>query len=262
MNRLNRILALALSFILCVCCCAASLAEESPAVRLEGDGFASPEEAVTYYLEGLKNLDFEQMLRAFAWETQAEHFSVETKLRRLQSYAPTYSPRFPGDSAFIRTANKYSIFAAQAEMIYRAVEAYLLQDGETPAPVNAIPFNDDAELDEFMAKFGGDRLEQLAGLSNIRFLTPDQLTEGKFSMKQNQNSYLKMNAMYGADETVDQPAVADLRDGFIFCCPTVARYGEKWYLVSVSSMTCLILGMETARQAFAYGSGDFTGLIP
>lgn len=243
--------------------CGAKLRQDViPSARLEGNGFDTPEEAVTYYLEGLKNLNFNQMLRAFAWETQAEHFSVDAKIRRLQAYMMNLKPRLLGDSDFIRTANLYSLRTAQIDAIYQSIELYILQaDHPMQASTGAIVLREDSEFDAFKEKFNNGRLEKLAGMANIRFLTPDEMTEGKFSLERNQENYIKMNAMYGADETVDVPAVADLDGEILFCCPTVARYGDKWYLVSVSSMTNMIMGIATNRQAFAAGEGSLDDLL-
>ena len=78
--------------------------------KLEGPGFDTPEEALACYMEGLKNLDFEQMLSAFAWETQAEHYSIDMFFNRVKPHTTKdacfrgFSPRtsFPpysGNSA-------------------------------------------------------------------------------------------------------------------------------------------------------------------
>ena len=243
--------------------CGAKLRQDViPSVRLEGNGFDTPEEAVTCYLEGLKNLDFNQMLWAFAWETQAEHFSVDAKIRRLQAYMATLKPRLLGDSDFIRTANLYSLRAAQIDSIYQSIELYILrEDHPLKSSTGAIVLREDGDFDAFKEKFNNGRLEKLTGLTNIRFLTPDEVTEGKFSHEKNQENYIKMNAMYGADETVDVPAVADLDGEILFCCPTVARYGDKWYLVSVSSMTNMIMGMNVMQQAFATAEGTLDDLL-
>ena len=249
--------------VYCINCGAKLRQEEQIPARLEGDGFDTPEDAVRFYLEGLKNRDFGQMLRAFAWETQAEHFSAETKLRRVRSYTPAIKPRMPGDADMIRTANMYSLYGVQIDALYQALETYLLQEEQPNLTTGTgiITFKEDAELEEFIGRYGNDRIEKLAGLTNIRFLTPDEVTGGMFSMGKNPENYLKMNAMYGADETVDVPAVADLGEGIIFCCPTAARYGEKWYLVTVSSMTNMILAMEASMQAFVYARGSLTDYL-
>ena len=231
-------------------------------IHLEGNGFDTPEEAVTYYLEGLKNLDFDQILGAFAWETQAEHFSTEAKIRRTQAYNSVLKPRLLGDSGFVRTANLFSLFAAQIDAIYASLDLYILQeDHQNETPTGSISLTEDAAFEEFKSKFNNGRVEKLAELTNIRFFTPDQVTDNKFSMEQNQKSYIRQNAMYGADETVDLPAVAEVGDELLYCCPTVARYGEKWYLVSVSSMTSNILGINYMSQAFVCGKGGISDLI-
>ena len=232
-------------------------------IRLEGNGFDTPEEAVICYLEGLKNLDFEQILSAFAWETQAEHFSTEAKIRRLMAYNMVLKPRLLGDSDFIRTANLYSLFSAQVDAIYASLELYILQEDHPYASssTGSISLNEDADFEALKNKFNNGRVEKLAELTNIRFLTPDELTDNKFSMEPNQQSYIKSTAMYGADETVDLPAVADVGNELLYCCPTVARYGEQWYLVSVFSLTNNILGMNTMSQAFACGEGDVRELL-
>ena len=235
--------------------CGARLKQDIvPPGRMEGNGFDTPEEAVTYYLEGLKNLDFKQILRAFAWETQAEHFSVEAMLKRIKSYSVTNKPRFPSDSVFLRDADMYSILSYEIDKINQSIDMYCLGKSEYYPEYKEkyrISFKEDAEVKAFLDQYDNGSLEKLAGLTNIRFLTPDDVTNGMFSNEHNQKSYLESNAKYGADETVDLPAVADIDGGeILFCCPTIARYGSKWYLVSVSSMTSLIRGIPYDQHAF------------
>ena len=262
MIHLKRILAVIMVAVLCAGCVFAC-AEEDMSDRLEGDGFDTPEEAVTYYLEGLKNLDFKQMLRAFAWETQAEHYSVDAKLLRTKAYLPSMKPRLPGDSEFIRTANLFSLRTVQIDAIYQALEYYILQEDYPDAnSIYGTKFKEDGEYETFMGKFNNGRLEKLADMTNIRILTPDLVTDGKFSSEKMQANYVRNNAVYGADETVDVPAVADIGDEILFCCPTVARYGEKWYLVSVSSVTSMIIGLDSTMQAFVCAKGSLGDFLP
>lgn len=237
--------------------------EAEPSERMEGDGFDTPEEAVLYYLEGLKNLDFGQMLRAFAWETQAEHYAVDENLRRISAYLPSIKPRLPGDSEFIRTANLYSLRTVQIDAIYQAMEYCLLQDHYSDLnSAYGTKSAKDGTFDAFMEEFNNGRLDKLAGMTNIRFLTPDRVTDGRFSSEKTQKNYARNNAVYGADETVDVPAVADVGDEILFCCPTVARYGEKWYLVSVRSVTGMIIGIDSVSQAFVCGKGSLGDYLP
>ena len=70
-------------FVLVLACVFAAPAS-GEGIRYEGLGFDTPEEALTCYVEGIKELDFEKILSAFAWETQASHYSVKKQIERAQ----------------------------------------------------------------------------------------------------------------------------------------------------------------------------------
>ena len=233
--------------------CISASAADSPAtasVRYEGTGFDTPEDAVTCYMNGLKNLDFEQMLSAFAWETLAAHYSAEKQVNRLKAYSPVLTARMPSFNAFMEAANLHSFRANETRLIYNALEAYIM--GENYHQGFAVSLKDEAEADAYLQQFDNGKVEALAGMSEIIFLTPDQVTDNKFSMETNRESFQRQTAPYGADEVVNVVALAFVGDGTVRCMPTVARYGDRWYLVSVSSFTEMILGIDTNHQAFFY----------
>ena len=68
-------------------------------------------------------------------------------------------------------------------------------------------------------------------------------------------------ACYGADETVNIAVIASVGDETLYCCPTIARYGDRWYLVSVSSVTNSIIGLDVNHQAFACGKGSLEDIL-
>ena len=241
--------------------CGAKLRQAgSFSVRYEGDGFASPEEALTCYMEGLRNLDFEQILSAFAWETQLEHYDFKAYFERVLAYQPAARPRMPSVNAFMFSANVNAARSSQADLIYRSLERYILGD-DAPAGMT-IPFRKDTDdVDVFLEKFENGKLENLTQMSGIRFLQPDEVTDGKFSMEMNQASFVKQTACYGADETVNLVGVADVGKETLYCMPTICRYGDKWYLVSAGSVTSLILGIPMDLQAFVCGTGSLEDLI-
>ena len=194
------------------------------------------------------------MLGAYAWETQAAHYSVELYLERLKSYSPTYSVRIPPINDFLISANLHALRAQETRLIYNSLETFLL--GEDAPQGMVIPLNEDGAVAEFLEKFDNGRLEKLSGLANIAFHSPDEVTEGRFSMERNQENFMKQTAVYGADEVVNLVATADLADGTLVCMPTVARYGGRWYMVSVSSMVSMMLGIDMNNQAFMFAEGD------
>ena len=252
--KLRRAICLLLA-VCCACCFSAfsimpDIWKKQPIVY-EGEGFLTPEDAVLCYLDGLKNLDLEQMLSAFAWETQAEHYSVEQYFALIRARVPTAKPRIPADNRFIQTATLHSIRSRETELIYNAIEAYLLGETSNEYYGKAVPLQDDDAMNAFLQEFDVERLEKLSRMTNIRFLSPDEFTDGHFSTEQIQSAFAKQTAPYCADEVVNLVAMADLEEGTLLFCPTAARYGDRWYLVSCNSMVQNIMGVLPCYLAFA-----------
>ena len=227
----------------------------SAAVRYEGNGFDSPEEALICYMEGLKNLDFEQMLSAFAWETQMEHYSLQAYFERLRVYQTNMRPRMPSVNNLMFSANVNILRFNQVDVIYRSLEHYIL--GEDYPETGFVQLqNGPDEVAAFLQQFDNGRIEKLAQMTNIRILSPDEVTEDRFSMERNQENFIRQTACYGADEAVNLVGAGDVGGETLYCFPTICRYGDRWYLVSVSSMTSMILGVPVDLQGFICGEGS------
>ena len=108
MKKLISIL-LALTMMLSCIVAFAEEASETTKIRYEGDGFDTPEDAVICYMTGLRNLDFEQMLGAFAWETLASHYLTEKQIKRLKGYNPAIAARMPSFNEFGRLSKSPSL---------------------------------------------------------------------------------------------------------------------------------------------------------
>ena len=223
-------------------------------IHYEGAGFSTPEEAVTCYMEGYKNLDFDQILGAFAWETQASHASMQMYAERIRSYSPAAMPRMPSFSKFVERVNVDALRSSQVRYIYAALDNYIL--GEDAPQGMMISLNKPEDVEAFMQKFDNGKLEKLALMANIRFVSPDLFTNNLYSMETNQDNLKKQTAYYNADEVVNIVGLADVGDETFFCCPTVARYGDRWYLVSISSMASNIMGLSSDYQAFTCGKAE------
>ena len=148
--------------------CTFAFAEDAT-IHYEGSGFDTAQDAVTCYMNGLKNLDFEQMLSAYAWETLASHYSVETFTKRIRAYSPTASARMPSFNDFMVSANLNMLRANEVRMIYSALEAYIM--GEEYHNGMTITLKEESEVDAFLQKFDNGRLEQLSSMGEILFLT-------------------------------------------------------------------------------------------
>ena len=257
------LLCAALLFSACSVAAAAGPLPGTEALRYEGPGFDTPEDAVLYYLSGLKNLDMEQMLGAFAWETQAEHFSFRDQVLRLKGFSPVNIPGMPFTGSLLTSAGVEQLRGGAENSIYAALEWYFLGDSHYMyTPTASRRFADGAEADEFLALYSAEKIDKLAGMSEVSFYNPSDVTEGKFSLPKMQENFEKQTRPYGADEVVNVVAVADLGDEKLAVAPTVARYGNRWYLVSVGSMVSAILGIDVNRQAFTVLPEELAGALP
>ena len=217
--------------------------------RYEGPGFDTPEDAALCYFAGLKNLNFEQMLFSFAWETQAEHFDFRSLLERAKGIDPVYVPGMPFSCALLYSANLELLRNNQINAISKSLESYINEEMNN-STAGFINLREDSDIDAYFERCNNGRIEKLENMTNIRFYTPDEVTGGRFSKEKAQEIYKKSTKMYGADEYRDIVIVADIDDETICSLPTVARYGDKWYLVNSGSMTSNILGLDSNHQSF------------
>ena len=225
--------------------------------RYEGPGFDTPEDAVLYYLAGLKNLDIDQTLGAFAWETQAAHYSFRDQIIRAKGMDPVMVPGMPFSDDFSTAANVECMRNLVINGIYTALEIYMLGENHwTSSLTGTISISEEADADAYLELFDPEKLRRLTEMDNVRFYDPDVVTDGKFSMNvasdspKRQENYQKQIRMYGADEIQYRVAAAEVGDDALVVMPTIARYGDRWYLVSYSGVVSTILGIDMNRQAF------------
>lgn len=224
-------------------------AAEAASGRYEGEGFDTPEEAALYYVAGLKNLDLEQMLSAFAWETQAERYDYKAMVSRAKGTDPTYVPGMPVFNDLSRSANVEQLRDAQTSYICKALE-YYINDELFNSATGSLVIKEDAELEEYLKHCNNGSIERLPMIRNIRLYNPDDVTDGKFSYGRNPLNFMKQTAQYGADEVKNVFVAVDISNHTYAVSPTVVRYGDRWYLVNVGSMLSSILGIDSYKQAF------------
>ena len=230
--------------------CGTILRQEMNVHPYEGMGFDTPEDAVLCYLAGLKNRSLAQMLSAFAWETQADHYDFKARLTRIKGINVSGVPGMPAANSLLRSANTEQIRNYQINLICRALE-YYINDELFSAPGSMLPFNeDDNDFEEYLQRCDNGKLEKLAAMKNIRFFGPDDVTAGRFSEEKNQENFTKQNAQYGSDEVRAVFAAADIADETYAVAPTVVRYGDRWFLADLSSMITLMWGIELNNTAF------------
>ncbi len=234
---------------------------ETPVARagqLEGPGFDTPEEAVTCFLEGLRDLDMEKMLSVFAWETWEEHFDLKAVYLRLGSYNPNTFTSYgmPDPDHAFGSVNLHLRRAYMTTVVFRSILAYMVDfDDEMFYMTVVLPKEDpDGGIDALYEQFGPRKVQKLSLLSNVRFLSPDLVTD-RYSLDRNLQSREKQYAVFGADECTTVVSLYDMDGETYYFSAVAARYGDRWYLVDLRSQLDDIIGMNVFESCICPAAG-------
>ena len=226
--------------------------------RIEGDGFDSPEEAVTVYLDGLAHHDIKEMMSAFAVETYAENYDLERYLERMQAYIPTYN-YIPTISDFSLELN---IEQRRSDVIKLIRSHYLVLTysdvvlGEDAH--SAIPMEDSDSAEEFMdSLFVSDDTGYLDEIEfDGTFIDPVSLNE-QYASENNRNNMANSAKIYNADELVSTACRFSTEKGEFLLCLDEVRYGKRWYLNAESSNIAILLGLDSLLYGMCPLTDDY-----
>ena len=237
--------------------CGTKLLQEAVAFsnRYEGSGFDTPEDAVMNYLEGLKELNLTKILQSFAIETRAEKQTLTNTLYWRRTYDPMIIPQFPEDeSGLLNDLNTELIKDEIITALTRSMFLYLHPDYEDYNGLT-VSLKEDADIEAFVNGYNLDALADFAmiDLNTVTYVSPDTLTNGKYSYEANQKSREKMRIMYGADELTDLAAVFTIGNVRYVVFPGLARYDDKWYIYRLNGQLSMILGNDNYHLAFKKG---------
>ena len=118
---------------------------------------------------------------------------------------------------------------------------------------------EDEDIETFLMQFNQGKLERFRGLDNIRFVASSEVLGEYYSEDNLLEKQAKYHARFGADEVREIVAFADMGDEHLCVAPVVARYGDRWYLVSLHSMIRDMFAIDknithsTITYGFTYG---------
>ena len=209
---------------------------------LEGPGFGSAEEAVTAYLEAMKNSDLEGMLATFAIETYVAEMDAQADLARMGVFQPSYGMRLPlgGDyQRQVAVAVRYGQLAeslAYQWMLFSWPEGYEEFGGTT------ISLTEDGAAEAFLTNLAeNDAAARWQEMEVVGFVEPELMST---QYSDGAESRARQAASYGCDEIVSVVAKLDVGGEEWYQCMDVARYGEKWYNLSLIGYIGHLLGLS------------------
>lgn len=235
---------------------------ESPNVfkiadTVEGMGYDTPEDAVTAYLEGLKNQDYDQMLSTFAIETFCENYSAELNFKRIgminSSYltGTTNSPII-NDNELIKECNisnrTYSVANSITKQLY--IMSYskhtdnealgnLLLDLKN---ISLYGNSKDAELADILAD-----LQDFPDFSSLEILEliPGMYLNSHYLNSNNLGVLDRQLRIYGADAFLSVCALIDVDGTKMAMFFDVIRYDGRWYNYTFLGNLATIMGLNS-----------------
>lgn len=188
-------------------------------------GFATPEAAVTYLAERVAAGDLGGAFEAFAVESIVDGYSFEAEAERLGGLSPV--TWLPADSPGYRALNtelRRGEIASQLRSLVRAVAA------------------PDRNLDVFVDLEGGTTASDVAAalatdrLDGFRVVRADLLVlTMRPGADPDRNPFVLAAEAIGADELQEVAVLYETPGGLVVGGAQVVRYGNDWYLRSLTS---------------------------
>ena len=233
---------------------APALGEGTETGALEGPGFGSAEEAVTAYLEAMKNGDVEGMLATFAIETYVAEMDAQADLARMGSFQPGYGMRLPLGGEYQRRVAVAARYGQLAESLAYQWMLFSWPEGYEAFGDESITFQEDGDAEAFLTGLAeNDAAARWQEMEIVEFVEPAELSD-MYLNERNQQTIARQAASYGCDEIVSVVAKLDIGGEEWYQCMDVARYGEKWYNLSFSGYIGILLAMSSYAAGLAPAS--------
>ena len=235
-------------------------------VKLEGEGYDTPEEAVTAYAEYLKAGDFDGIVSTFAMESREEYFSVEEFYERINMFSPALANSgqlyvmLGNDSDFATTINLENRRSYISTNVFRQLMMIMVEQADDEELVSSIESNttftisDDDDIEAIM-----DFLDIFPELEDMKI--KDILDESDFN--ENFETVLKQHnkgkeKTWGGDiENVSLELKIDGEEYILFM--TCVCYDDRWYIAEFGNYYSLA-GNVTPLAAGLCPEDSYRGL--
>lgn len=220
-------------------------------VKLEGEGYDTPEEAVTAYAEYLQAGDYDGIISTFAMESFEENFSVEEFYDRIRAFSPGIATSgqqlvmLGNDSALTSSVNLENRRAYISSSVFRQMivpMAAEVDDEELSGTfMSGITFtiSDDDDLETLMEFLNSDPKFESIEIGDFLDESDFDFDFGK-ALKE-YNKYKKKS--WGGDiENICMELEIDGDDYILFM--TCVCYDDKWYIAEFGNHFSLACGIS------------------
>lgn len=223
--------------------------EESIHAEVVPTGFATPEDAMVAYLEGLRDGDLGRMTGAFAIEAYIANHDYEAMIERLGVYMFNSDPRIPNANELVtalNVENRRGQITMGIIMQYMSL-AYPEFDALVPHPMS----EEEGGAAAFTRRLN-DNLNSLdlSSLEILGFIPPGSLSD-LYDTEQNQENLARRADIAGADQITGSAAVFVLDGKQYLLLTDLVQYGEHWYLYGLGGHIGALLGLSVETQGIA-----------
>ena len=232
---------LACLLVMCLC---APLWAHADLPTYEGPGWDTPEEAVAFYLEGLKEQDIGKMISAYAVETYIDHFDLTAQLARIRAYTLSLVPRMPNTGDLLRAIN----IEARKDEIVRAtlyqITAICLPGQDFTRVTTLSGENDNQDAKEFVEGLEKAFGAMDFGTLDVLLFVPSEVLSEHYASEGNQENLKRQIAPTGADEVRSVVAVFTVSNKACALLCDVMRYGDRWFMFKPIGNIASLLGLD------------------
>ena len=193
--------------------------------KMECEGFSSPEDAVTEYIEALKSKDLNKMISCFAVESYVENFDFQTALEKYRVFQPLNpSSQWPEIGDFSEAMN---VKKREVSVLDTITKQYIVLATNGLPDTTLYSMNDYSDYYEFMSDFVSSRGEN--NLSEISF--GKKFISWEQAVQNDSEKYFndRLSASF-ADDLVPVFAEIEIDDSNYIIAMNVAEYDGRWYL--------------------------------
>lgn len=198
----------------CFLACGVAFSAEQP-------HFKTPEEAVTAYIDAVKNQDLDAALATTAVDRMSKGFDFLDHADRLK--AITIAGDMPATDPFFTSINKATNAGLFAKRIQLLVYSLMTDTALNDANTVVLSEHPTAATDMYAAL----RAERLSGLSIARIGVPHP---ARFNGRQAQYSFARGAKVYGGDARTERVALLSFEGRSFLIGFGFIRYGDDWLI--------------------------------
>jgi len=189
--------------------------------------FKTPEETITWYLDGVAQNDISKILQACAINEMGGKFKFDLYVERLGGVMIPGQFLSPTDYPFYSEINKISV----SSQILNQVKflAYGLLSSEKVDDGSPILNMDTERVNKFIKDVDPTKLSTLE-IKKIGLPNKTLMSDAKYI-----ENAAQIAKIYGADESTERVALFSFEQGYYYIGFTLLRYGENWKISSQSS---------------------------